>query len=53
MRHCQEQGTTATALTSFIQLYLDGKLDNLDADTGRLLVDEYLSNTYRHTWINT
>ena len=33
MQRCQEQGTTATAtLTSFIQLYLDGKLDNLDAD---------------------
>lgn len=33
MRRCQEQGTTATAtLTQFIQLYLDGKLDNLDAD---------------------
>jgi len=32
MRHCQEQGTTAATLTSFIQLYLDGKLDNLDAD---------------------
>lgn len=31
-RHrCQEQGTTATAtLTSFIQRYLDGSLDNLD-----------------------
>ncbi|MBW4637313.1 MAG: hypothetical protein KME05_03590 [Gloeocapsa sp. UFS-A4-WI-NPMV-4B04] len=33
MRRCQEQGTIATAtLTRFIQLYLDGKLDNLDAD---------------------
>ena len=33
MQRCQEQGTTATAtLTQFIQLYLDGKLDNLDAD---------------------
>ncbi len=51
MRHCQEQGTTATAtLTSFIQLYLDGKLDNLDADMLgdcfdkriRVSVDEYL-----------
>ncbi len=33
-RHrCQEQGTTATAtLTSFIQLYLDGSLDNLDVN---------------------
>lgn len=31
-RHrCQEQGTTATAtLTSFIQLYLEGSLDDLD-----------------------
>lgn len=51
MRRCQEQGTTATAtLTSFIQLYLDGKLDNLDADMLgdsfdkriRAIVDEYL-----------
>jgi hypothetical protein len=33
IRRCQEQGTTATAtLTQFIELYLDGKLDNLDAD---------------------
>ena len=33
IRRCQEEGTTATAtLTQFIQLYLDGKLDNLDAD---------------------
>ena len=33
-RHrCQEQGTTATAtLTSFIQLYLDGSLDDLDVN---------------------
>lgn len=52
IRRCQEQGTTATAaLTSFIQLYLDGKLDNLDADTFgdrfdkrvRASVDEYLT----------
>ena len=51
MRRCQEQGTTATAtLTQFIQLYLDGKLDNLDADMlgerfderVRASVDEYL-----------
>ncbi|WP_242044919.1 hypothetical protein [Anabaena azotica] len=29
---CQSQGTTATAtLTRFIQMYLDGSLDNLDA----------------------
>jgi hypothetical protein len=51
MRRCQEQGTTATAtLTRFIQLYLDGKLDNLDADMLgdcfderiRARVDEYL-----------
>jgi hypothetical protein len=51
MRRCQEQGTTATAtLTQFIQLYLDGKLDNLDADMLgdsfdqriRENVDEYL-----------
>ena len=32
MQRCQEQGTTATAtLTQFIELYLDGKLDNLDS----------------------
>jgi hypothetical protein len=33
-RHrCQEQGTTATAiLTRFIQLYLDGSLDDLDVN---------------------
>jgi len=33
-RHrCQEQGTTATAtLTSFIQLYLEGSLDDLDVN---------------------
>ena len=31
VRLCQEQGTTATAvLTRFIELYLDGKLDNFD-----------------------
>jgi len=46
MRHCQEQGTTATAtLTSFIQLYLDGKLDNLDAD---MLGDCLLMNIQQH-----
>lgn len=33
MRRCQEQGTTATAtLTGFIQRYLDGSLDNLNAN---------------------
>jgi len=54
MRHCQEQGTTATAtLTSFIQLYLDGKLDNLDADMLGDCLLMNISNTYRHTWINT
>ena len=51
MHRCQEEGTTATAtLTQFIQLYLDGKLDNVDADTIgdsfdqriRENVDEYL-----------
>jgi len=42
MRHCQNKTTATATLTSFIQLYLDGKLDNLDADIGRLLVDEYL-----------
>lgn len=51
MQRCQEQGTTATAtLTQFIELYLDGKLDNLDADMlgdrfderVRASVDEYL-----------
>ncbi len=32
MLRCQEQGTTATAtLTRFIELYLDGELDDLDA----------------------
>lgn len=52
MRRCQEQGTTATTtLTKFIQLYLDGKLDNLDVNPlderfdGRVRasVDEYLA----------
>ena len=52
LRRCQEQGTTATAtLTSFIRLYLDGKLDNLDVDAlgasfdkrVRASVDEYLA----------
>lgn len=52
-RHrCQEQGTTATAtLTSFIQRYLDGSLDNLDvnvlderfAERVRASVDSYLA----------
>lgn len=54
MRRCQEKGTTATAiLTRFIELYLDGSLDNLDAYLGnsldsrleeriRACVDEYL-----------
>ena len=51
MSRCQEQGTTATAtLTQFIELYLDGKLDNLDADMMgdrfderiKASVDEYL-----------
>lgn len=51
MRRCQEQGTTATAtLTRFIELYLDGELDNLDVDKlgdhfdeqVRAIVDEYL-----------
>jgi len=44
MRHCQEQGTTATTLTSFIQLYLDGKLDNLDD----MLGDCLLMNLQQH-----
>ena len=53
-RHrCQEQGTTATAiLTSFIQLYLDGSLDDLDVNPldkrfdkqVRASVDNYLAN---------
>jgi hypothetical protein len=51
IRRCQEQGTTATAtLTQFIQLYLDGKLDNLNAgmlgdrfdERVSASVDEYL-----------
>jgi hypothetical protein len=51
MQRCQEQGTTATAtLTQFIRLYLDGKLDKLDADMlgarfderVKASVDEYL-----------
>ena len=34
MRRCQEQGTTATAtLTRFIGLYLDGELEQLEANT--------------------
>ena len=41
MCRCQEQGTTATAtLTRFIQLYLDGELDNLNAD----ILDERFEN---------
>lgn len=55
MRRCQEKGTTATAtLTRFIELYLDGSLDYLDAYLGkaeektlderiRVCIDEYLS----------
>jgi hypothetical protein len=52
-RHrCQEKGTTATAtLTSFIQLYLDGSLDDLDVNPldkrfdkqVRASVDNYLA----------
>ena len=46
MQRCQEQGTTATAtLTQFIQLYLDGKLDNLDAD---MLGDDFGGTLYDH-----
>jgi len=54
---CQSQGTTATAtLTRFIQMYLDGSLDNLDAvadhdldNNGldskiRAIVEQYLEN---------
>ena len=49
---CQQQGTTATAtLIKFIQLYLDGSLDNLDVDPldkrfderVKASVDEYLA----------
>jgi len=52
MRRCQQQGTTATTtLTKFIQLYLDEKLDNLDAlplderfdSRVKASVDEYLT----------
>lgn len=52
IRCCQEQGTTATTtLTKFIQLYLDGKLDNLDVaprderfdERVKASVDEYLA----------
>ncbi len=41
-RHrCQEQGTTATAtLTRFIQLYLDGSLDDLDVNPLDKRLDE-------------
>ena len=51
IRRCQEQGTTATAiLTRFIELYLDGELDNFDVqplgdrfdEQIRAIVDEYL-----------
>ena len=51
VRRCQEQGTTATAiLTRFIELYLDGKLDNFDVqplgdrfdERIRASVDKYL-----------
>jgi len=51
MRRCQEQGTTATAtLTRFIELYLDGELEQLEANTlderfdsrVKACVDEYL-----------
>ena len=38
---CQEQGTTATAtLTRFIQLYLDGSLDDLDVNPLDKRLDE-------------
>ncbi len=49
---CQDSGTTATAiLTQFIQLYLDGSLDNLDVnpldkrfdEKVKASVDEYLA----------
>jgi hypothetical protein len=37
IRRCEEKGTTATAtLTKFIQLYLDGELDNRDAYLGKV-----------------
>ncbi len=51
MHRCQEKGTTATAtLTRFISLYLDGELDNLEANAlderfdnrVKACVDEYL-----------
>jgi len=51
MRRCQEQGTTATAtLTRFIELYLGGELEQLEANTldehfdsrVKACVDEYL-----------
>jgi hypothetical protein len=49
-QRCQEQGTTATtALTQLMQLYLEGKLDNLDIysrdnidERVKACVDEYL-----------
>ena len=50
--HCQQKGTTATAtLTRFIQLYLDGSLDDLDInpldkrfdERVRASVDAYLA----------
>jgi len=44
MRHCQEQRDNRDGDThQFYQLYLDGKLDNLDADIlGGAPFDEYL-----------
>ena len=55
-RHrCQEKGTTATAtLTQFIQLYLDGSLDDLDVnpldkrldERVRASVDAYLATHF-------
>jgi len=44
----RNKGQPRRPLTSFIQLYLDGKLDNLDADAGRLLVDEYQQHLPSH-----
>lgn len=49
-QQCEEQGTTATAtLTQLMQLYLEGKLDNLDIHTHdnieervKACVDKYL-----------
>lgn len=61
---CQEQGTTATAtLIQFIQLYIDGSLDNLDVNTldkrfderVKVSVDSYLATHLGalHTKITT